>query len=470
MNQFDIYSRMPVGIQNWLCSVKGAKLQKERYGGRFQEFFDKLVESDNWTADQILAYKEENIARMLDHAYNHSAFYKKFFDGHNVKPADFKELADLQKFPVLTKEMVRANWKGMIADNFRLKDLMPSCTSGSTGKALDFYLTPEQWKLYWAIVWRGRHRFGFELGDLHFSLTGKLVVPIDQKEPPYWRYNKPLNQYMINLQQLTPSKIHDIVDFINLKSPKVIGGYPSIITTLSNLIVENNLHIDNPPKMITLSSEKTYDMQRERIAVAFPGSYILEHYGSNETAISASMASDNYYHEDFELGHMELIDTTVKGNDTTGKVVGTSFHNYGMPFIRYLIGDTATFSSEKGCIASQVIKDIEGRHGDDIITPEGNRTQRFGYIFKHMDTIKECQIVQNELGSIVIRIVKRPEYSIKTEQDLRAAVKQWISPTLKVNFEYVNEIPRTKAGKFKAVISNIHQNTNSQMFTPPPHL
>ena len=37
------------------------------------------------------------------------------------------------------------------------------------------------------------------------------------------------------------------------------------------------------------------------------------------------------------------------------------------------------------------------------------------------------------------------------------AIRQMISSSLNVYFEYVDEIPRTKAGKFKAVVSELNK-------------
>ena len=296
-----------------------------------------------------------------------------------------------------------------------------------------------------------------EKGNCHLNFTGKIVAPITQKRPPYWRYNRPLNQYMLNMQQLTPEKISDIVKFINNTDIRFYVGYPSIINTFASLIIEKGLLVGNAPSYIFSSSEKMYEMQRQNIAKVLPQTKIVEHYGFSENAASASKCKNDVYHEDFELGHIELNHPEKTEKGLTGPMIATGFQNFAMPFIRYEIGDIGTFSSERcSCgINSQVITDIEGRNGDYVITPEGAHVMRFGYIFKQTSSIKECQVVQNELDKIVIRIVKRDDYNNSNENLIRQAVKEWISPTIGVDFEYVDEIPRTKSGKFKAVVSNL---------------
>lgn len=452
MSQYKIYKHCPVALQNFLCSLKGLQLEKQRYGGEYEEIFDSLLDSDNWSSEKIKSYKEEHLFKIIEYAFRNCSFYRKRYSLLGLSPSSFTCLEDLKKFPILTKEDVRENWKEIIADGFPSRELIGYHTSGSTGKALDFYWTKHDLRFYWAVVWRGRHRFGINKGDRHINFTGKIVVPLEQKEPPYWRYNKPMNQYMMNMQHITDSKVEDIVDFINRENCKFFVGYPSIMNTLAMLIDEKGLVVENPPKYIFSSAEKMYDNQRIIIEKVFPGVEIVEHYGFSENAASASKCPDGLYHEDFELGHLELEN---KEGDT-GRMLATGFQNYGMPFIRYQIGDTGTFVDDCDCgLNSQAISDIEGRNGDYVLTPEGAKIMRFGYIFKCTTTIKECQVVQRKLGEMIIRIVPRRDYKKETEQLLISEVRDWISPTIIVKFEYVDSIERTKAGKFKAVVSEL---------------
>lgn len=394
---------------------------------------------------------------MLEYAYTHCPYYKTIYKEAGLSPADFKQLEDLQKFPVLTKEDVRRYWTGMLSDEINKKNLIYYHTSGSTGKALDFYQTRESLNFYWATVWRGRKRFGIEKGDAHLNFTGKLVVPLSQTHPPYWRYNAALNQYMVNMQHITREKVPSIVDFMNNHHLSFIVGYPSIIYSFAQYIEELSLKIKNIPEFIFPSAEKLYDYQRNQMLRAFDGIKIMEHYGFSENVACASKCAAGHYHEDFELGHFELKNPIQTLNGKHGELLATGFKNFAMPFIRYDIGDTAVFSDEPcSCgLNSRVIIDIEGRNEDYIITPEGTRIMRFDYLFKDTQSIKECQVAQRQLGEMIIRIVQRPNYSNITEKSILDHVHSMISPTIKVRFEYVDEIPRTKAGKFKAVTSEM---------------
>ncbi|WP_297906223.1 phenylacetate--CoA ligase family protein [uncultured Parabacteroides sp.] len=447
-------------MQNLLCTLKGYQLDHQRHNGQYNDVYRQLIKSDEVSYAEIIRYKEAETYKILDYAYRHCPYYKSSFLQAGVTPADFKTMEDLLKFPVLTKEDVRTYWMGMISDEANPKTMIRYHTSGSTGKALDFYWTKDSLAWYWATVWRGRKRCGIEKGDLHLNFTGKLVVPFSQQSPPYWRYNAFLHQYMLNMQHITIEKVPVIVKFINETDLRFMVGYSSIIYSFTQLVEELGLTIDRVPSFMFPSGEILYDYQRKQILRVFPGIQIMEHYGFSENAACASKCLKGHYHEDYEMGHLELIDIIHSNKEDVGQLVATGFKNMGMPFIRYEIGDIATFSKEK-CycgLQSQVIAAIEGRNGDYVITPEGTKIMRFSYLFKDTRNIKECQVVQRKIGEVTLRIVRRDGYTKTTESTIIELAHSMISPTILVNFEYVDEIERTKAGKFRAVVSELNKN------------
>lgn len=457
-----IYFHSPIYLQEYLCALEGKRLYKQRFGGEFQSVYRHLLETDRYDAQQIRAYKEQHIAKILRYAYDHCVFYRKKYNAAGVSPDDFRVLEDLRKFPILTKEEVRENINDMISDEYDIKKLIPYHTSGSTGKALDFYWTKENIQFYWAVATRGKHRLGVKFGDLQLNFTGKLVAPLSQKKPPYWRYNKTLNQYLINQQHITSDKVHSIVDFINNLDIVFFSGYPSIVYSFAMLIDEQGLKVKRPPKFFFTGAEKVYDNQRNVIEKVFPGIKIIETYSFSEEAGSMRRCPCGNYHEDFEFGHFELANLNVK----TDRLLVTGFRNLGMPFIRYEIGDTATIADEIcDCgLQSVAFQDIDGRNEDFVIFPEGQCITRLDYLLKDADFF-EAQIIQKELGSIIIRAVTRQGVDVKkSEEKVKTEVRRHFSQTIKVNFEYVDKIPRTKAGKFKYIISEIPEEDRAKYF------
>jgi len=100
--------------------------------------------------------------------------------------------------------------------------------------------------MQWAIWWRHRMRFGVQPGARHVNFTGKLVVPMGQRNPPFWRWNRPMHQALINMQQLTPSKMAPILQFLDEEAFELYTGYPSILHALVTAAKQVGLALHNP--------------------------------------------------------------------------------------------------------------------------------------------------------------------------------------------------------------------------------
>ena len=454
-----IYENSPIYVQNLFCSVYGMVEKNKRFSNEFFAYLDWLEESQYWGEQEIYDYKLRELQRIYQHAYNTVPFYREKYKKAGLPLNLIQELEDTKKIPILEKAEIREHCKEMVSNNPDGK-LYPRQTSGSSGTALDFYTTKRSLSFQWALWWRLRQQYGVNFGDKSLSFIGKITVPIRQTQPPFWRVNKPLNQHLVNMQHIKDENIQYFIDYIEHEKFVFFSGYPSIIYSFCHIVESLGLTVKNPPKYVFTGAEKLLDNQKTCIERVLQCA-VTDHYGFSEGAGNATRCKHGNYHEDFEFGHLEPNQKTqLTTNTFSGELLATGFANYGMPFIRYNVGDTATWSKKKCACGrnSSIIINIDGRNEDFIITPEGLTMKIHSYLFKDTKEIKECQIVQYKLGEVVFRIVKRPNYSSWNETHLRQKVRKWISSTLTVNFEYVNEIERTDSGKFQAVVSYIDIN------------
>lgn len=454
-----LYPYSPIYVQNILCSLYGYREMPYRFGKKFEQWLDFLEISEKWSKGEIEAYQDAKVAELIKYVFENVPYYRATMKKLQLVPNDIKKRADLVKMPIITKEDIFKNMKQFISQSCDNNILLHQHTSGTTGKALQFFSTKEANQFKWAIWWRHRMRFGVNFGEKHANFTGKLVVPTKQTKPPYWRWNKPFNQAIINMQHINIKKIKEIVNFLNENDFLFYSGYPSIIHSFAMCCLEDEVSLFRKPSFIFTGAENIYEYQKKDIKL-LTSATISDQYGSSEGAGNASHCNKFKYHEDFEFGVLECIDGT-RYNDGTkeGKIICTGFACKEFPFIRYDIGDYALWESDEYLCdcgrKSSVIRWISGREDEYILTPEGNRIMRFDYIFKDTNNIKECQVVQDKLGEIIIRAVVRPSYNVKTEKLIANEIHNWISPNMAVTFKYVNAIERNKNGKYKAVISNL---------------
>lgn len=458
-----IYNNLPFFLQNMACSFYGLKAKKNRQGGVFNNKLEFLKETEWWNEEQIKQYQYEQLLQLINYCCENISYYRRLFSDLSLNNSDVQTLSDLNKIPILTKENVRKNYDELINPNFKGK-VIYSHTSGSTGKSLQFLLSQEAIQYRWALWFRHRARFGITPDDPFATFTGQVVVPIKQNRPPYWRENYVMKQTIFTMHHINAVKVPFIVERLNKGYFTYYSGYPSILYSLASIIEESGLEITNPPKVIFTGAEALLQYQRDKIGKVFK-CLVTDQYGFSEGCGNASRCEYNLFHEDFEYGILEC-DNGIENEDgsITGDILATGFTNLAMPFIRYKVGDTATWI-ETTCKCgrkSKTILHIDGRNEDFVITPEGNKILRFDYIFKDTQNITEAQIVQRELGSIIIRIVKRNGYSIAEEELLRREVHDKISPLFKVYFEYPFEIEREQTGKFRAVKSYLDKENNNE--------
>jgi phenylacetate-CoA ligase len=135
------------------------------------------------------------------------------------------------------------------------------------------------------------------------------------------------------------------------------------------------------------------------------------------------------------------------------EIVTTGLLNFGMPLIRYKLGDLVQVLDRDN---PYNFEHIDGRIDDVIITAEGKRIGRLDPVFKGVEGIDFAQIVQESLNRITVNIVltEGVHTSFNSETFIEN-LKSRTSKTMHIEIKYVNEIPRSANGKFKSVISNL---------------
>ncbi|OAP36311.1 phenylacetate--CoA ligase [Sinorhizobium glycinis] len=116
--------------------------------------------------DEIAALQLDRMKWSLNHAYEHSLFYRARFEAAGVHPSDVKSLADIARFPFTTKQDLRDTYPfGMFAvPRERLARIHAS--SGTTGKPTVVGYTQRDVDIWADLVARSIRAAGGRRGDL----------------------------------------------------------------------------------------------------------------------------------------------------------------------------------------------------------------------------------------------------------------------------------------------------------------
>ena len=424
----------------------------------FYSSYKKLIQNQWKSYEELKEEQEKQLRHMINFSYLNVPYYRKVFDDLKLNPESIKKVEDLQKLPILTKEIIKQNWDDLKPINLNKMKYFEDSTSGSTGTPFKYRHSNFNRFLSGALLYRGWGYGGYELGDKMVFLAG---VSLDIGTQSY--LTKRTHEIARNIRKLSSfdmgeKEMHHYVDVINSFKPKFLRGYASSIYFFSKWIEENNLNIHQPVAIFT-TSEELYPNMRQKIEAVFD-TKVYDGYGLNDGGVSAFECSEQGgLHIDTERAVMEIADQDGNQVETgEGEIHATSLYNYSMPFIRYDTGDLGALSDEI-CSCGRgykLLKKLIGRSVDVLVTPEGINVHGwyFSFILEYGDGIKEYQVVQEKLDKIIIKIVPNENFDKmqldKILESIRTKSKGW-----NVELKLVDKIERTGAGKYKFVINNV---------------
>jgi phenylacetate-CoA ligase len=152
-----------------------------------------------------------------------------------------------------------------------------------------------------------------------------------------------------------------------------------------------------------------------------------------------------------------LVVETESGSATQGSpVLITDLHNYGMPFIRYRIGDVAIMQ-DGSCACGRGlprIRSIEGRVLDALRTKDGRIVpgEFFPHLMKDIPEVREFQVRQESLDRICLSVVLSAELSERSRSLLQFEVGRIFGDSASVIIQPVDAIPRLASGKRRVTI------------------
>jgi len=465
-NAAHLYSKLPVPIQNLAVSFHGLRLKHREYGKSFERLLEEFEGQQWFTESEMEAYQNEHLRAIVCHAYQTVPFYKRHFDEHRIQPSDIRTLADIVKIPPVGSKILMQHAAEMTSLAAGRPDRIEGNTSGTTGLSRTILYDRRVCLIKNVVDWRLKKLAGVEVGDAIAFIMGQKVVPIEQKRPPFWRKNSALNHLMFSAFHFSPAYYDAYIDALQDFGASAMDGYPSTVSMFAEAILARNR--SHPLTSAFVSSEVLLPHQRRVIEQAF-NCDVFDYYGMAERAVFATECEQHRgLHINSDFGHCELLDEYDRpvSPGESGRIVITGWHNYTMPLIRFKTDDWATLAIQK-CPCGRVfplLDSIDGRQEDQVATPDG-RFLDVSFAYSAFDGIQhklcESQIYQEASGRIVLRIVPQSSFAKSDADQLVAGIKRVVGSDATVDVEIRDEIPRTKAGKFRWLVSDVPRNIYS---------
>ncbi len=450
-----LYAKSPLFLQNLAVSAYGLYWNRVRFGGEYRQLEQGYLSRERFSESQWKAYQDRLLVELLGSVAEKVPYYRRTWT------AGQKEAAlrgDLALLPLLEKDPIRANPLDFAREDLRPRPRLAHPTSGSTGTPVLTFWTLVEYRDTLAVRetrsarWAGA---SYRLPRATFS--GRLVEPDPESRGPFYRFNAVERQVYFSAFHLRPDTARFYTAALRRHGIQWITGYAVSIYILAKFILDQKLPV-SPLKAIITTSEKLTPEMRDVIQQAY-GCRVFEEYSTVENALYASECEHGRLHVSPDVGIVEILrpDGTPCAPGEVGEVVTTCLMRSYQPFIRYRLGDLAAWDPEPCPCgrAMPVIKEVVGRLEDMVIGPDGRQMVRFHGIFVNQPNVLEGQIIQESLACIRVKVVPLNGFGEKDAEDIRGRIRQRLGSAVEVLVETVPSIPRTRAGKFKAVISNV---------------
>lgn len=423
-------------------------------GTKISKYLKFLEKTQWWSREELQEYQNKKLRALIKHAYENVPYYHRIFRENNLTLDDIKTTEDLVKLPIITKDVIRANFPDdIVSKKYNQKKIILSSSSGSTGEPLQYFSTKSFYSQIIAAELRGWGWMGYRVGDRYIKISVNPRRILSKRIQ-----DRLMRCSYIHLGELNDKSMEKCVKAMRQIRPKIIRGYPVPMFILVKFMKRNNID-DIRPKAITTTGETLFGHHRKAIESQFDCK-IFDEYGGEGVPKVFECEEHDGYHIAIENGYIEIL----KNNDLAapgerGEIIVTNFENYATPFIRYKINDIGVLSDEK-CPCGRglpLLKSILGRDTDIITTPHGGliTNQFFLSFFEWFEGIDQFQVIQEKLDKITIKIAKNSKFSGKDLNKIQTEVQKYVGNDINLYIKFVDKIPLAKSGKRRFVISKV---------------
>ena len=451
-----LYHHLPPSARNAAATVRGLYLRRWRFGRGTPALIEEALARDAWTPEQWTAWREERLAEVLHRAATRVPFYKYQWDRRR-RMGDRSSRELLENWPILDKDAVRENPRLFVADDCDPRHMFHDQTSGTTGKPLETWRSRETVAALYALVKARTTRWHDIPMDARWGrLGGQLVIPVKNRRPPFWVWNRAMLQLYMSSYHLAPDLVPYYLDAMAEYRVEYLAGYPSSLVALAHEVLRLKRR-DLKMRGVTTNAEPLTDDQRATISEAFQ-CRVIQTYGMTEMVASASECPDGRMHQWPEIGHAEvLVEGRPAAPGETGELVCTSLLNPDMPFIRYRVGDRGSMPADgTSCSCGRrlpLLGRIDGRTTDMLLTKDGRQVFWLNPVFYGLP-VRQSQIVQETLARLTVRIAPGLGFSTATARTVEQRLRSRMGEA-EIGLEIVEEIERTANGKLQAVVCRI---------------
>jgi phenylacetate-CoA ligase len=363
---------------------------------------------------------------------------------------------DINKFPVINKNIIRENFEDFVSDRFPRKSLIPVVTSGSTGTPFKVYHDRRKKVRNNADTIYFARLAGFEVGDrlvyLKIWAKEKMAGPLR-----YWLQNV----IPVDVIHLNDDQIGALIERMeNEKSTYGILGYVSALELVCRYLDRvHRMKVNAKVNSIITMSESLSDYVKCKMEEYF-GVPVYSRYSNLENGILAQQVpgsehrflvnTASYYVEIFKL-----YEDVPVGDREVGRIVVTDLYNFAMPLIRYDTGDLGSLVPTGRVGGNLYLETVEGRKLDVLYDTRGQIVSSY-IMYKNMwkyTEIKQYQLIQKDKQRYVLKV--NADQAFSRHDQVVSEFKSYLGEDADFKIEMVDEIPLLDSGKRRKLVNEM---------------
>ena len=423
-------------------------------------YWKRLEETQWFGLAELEEIQWKRLQKLYSFLWKHNRFYRARFQDVGLHEKGLQSPEDIQKIPILTKKEIRDNVDAMISEGYHKKNLLHFKTGGSTGKALDIFVTEECSELRNACARRHDRWTGWEVGDPIGAAWGNPHLPKTIKEKIL---HYCLHPYIyLDTMEVTPKSVQKFANRWHKVQPTLLYGHAHSLFLLAQHV--QNLSIDTIcPRGILSTSMMLLPHERKVIEQVF-NCRVTDRYGCEEVSL---VGSECERHDGMHMNIEHLVIEFIKDDGTVaepgelGDIVVTDLMNYAMPFVRYKVEDVGT-PLNKQCACGRglpLMGKVAGRVADFLIKKDGTKVAGVSIIentLTKIPGIDQMQIIQQSLDAVTLNVVPGTAYTEFAQSFLVDYFRE-IFPETIIVVQKVKEIRPEPSGKYRFSICHVKE-------------